>query len=641
MDRMAGAAEASRPWAWMFVLVVALAAGISVVANDWNLAGHDARLPMWDMASHGLDGIRLAETIRTVDPLHAIASVWSMGLWPPFYPMVEAPVFAIWGFEYVTATRFAAFWHLAFILGIISVCVAFGRVRGTIMAGVAIGLATASPMVHFFGRLVMLELPGASLQLLAVGAYLAYQRRPTSVRATIAALAMLVLFFCKYNYGILWLVPLALIELGADSDRRRDLLKSLRAEWRSGRLRRPFPIIIGVLLLMIVIILLTGGVAGQLAGRRFSIRSPANLAYLALLVIIVWLVRDVLRSPQAARDRFRALAPLHKRLLVLFVAPVALWFLDPRHMRTLFTFLKNRSSGMNPFSPEALSFYPRDFIARYSPEPWIAWAVMILAIVGIYILWRKPQAGRVIAIVCLWGIATCFFHRYKEGRFFFTTAPFVWLACGAAVAEVLARGIERLSRRTGGLPALRSARRERASEFVAAAIAVAFITFGWIAAPATATIDQMRAGWTSPPDLRPVLDRIVAEIADQKQVCVMGMWNGLSPALIGWHLRLNKASDHLRPSGSPSRWPRIRNARDFGKAQRQLDSIIGTPEISKVIVYERLPDRSGEYAPYQKENPDIGGQIARLSADDRFALAEPSAEFPGGHRLRVFEISRP
>ena len=80
------------------------------------------------------------------------------------------------------------------------------------VAAIAPALVVTSPFVQLFAVQAMLEVPGALLYVLSLGAYARHLR--TGTRATIVATGVLsaALFFTKYNYGLLWLAPLVLNE---------------------------------------------------------------------------------------------------------------------------------------------------------------------------------------------------------------------------------------------------------------------------------------------------------------------------------------------------------------------------------------------------------------------------------------------
>ncbi len=58
-----------------------------------------ARLPRWDMAEHGYDGVALAAALHAGEPLRFVAEIHRMSLWPPLFPLMECPVFLLCGYD--------------------------------------------------------------------------------------------------------------------------------------------------------------------------------------------------------------------------------------------------------------------------------------------------------------------------------------------------------------------------------------------------------------------------------------------------------------------------------------------------------------------------------------------------------------
>lgn len=52
------------------------------------------RLPFWDIANHGHDGVLLSDALRRLDPVDFLVRVHGMSLWPPVMPLLEISVSA-------------------------------------------------------------------------------------------------------------------------------------------------------------------------------------------------------------------------------------------------------------------------------------------------------------------------------------------------------------------------------------------------------------------------------------------------------------------------------------------------------------------------------------------------------------------
>src|SRR5206468_2577701 len=97
--------------------------------------------------------------------------------------------------------------------------------RGPWVGLAAATLALLAPIVRVFGSLCMLEMPGAFLLALTAWLHLRACREPASHSLLVAAgVSATALFFCKYNYGLMWFAALALCEwLAWPAERRARL----------------------------------------------------------------------------------------------------------------------------------------------------------------------------------------------------------------------------------------------------------------------------------------------------------------------------------------------------------------------------------------------------------------------------------
>jgi hypothetical protein len=53
------------------------------------------RLPQWDMAKYGVDGLRLARAAWDGAPLRFLVTIHEMDVWPPLIPLLELPAFLL------------------------------------------------------------------------------------------------------------------------------------------------------------------------------------------------------------------------------------------------------------------------------------------------------------------------------------------------------------------------------------------------------------------------------------------------------------------------------------------------------------------------------------------------------------------
>jgi hypothetical protein len=574
---------------------------------------------MWDMAAHGLDGLHLADAARHLELLRFAATAWRMGLWPPVFPLIEAPAFLLFGGTYAVAHEMA----------VISFALCAGAIFGVGVllrrgpAGVTCGLAASilllrSPLFHLFGMLVMLELPGTLLFLAALAAYLAYVRTDRRLYLVLTSIATTLVFFCKYNYGILWIVPLIVNEAVRSGCTLR---KVASFAWRrlKGPKGRPFALFVAIYVIFLAAIALTGGFALDVAGRRVSVRSVANPASILIWIVVL---RFLLVSPRGTFQRLARRWPaMPDRLrvpLCLVVLPVLIWFLDPTHMKGFFGFVENRSSHIPLASAEGLLYYPSAFAERFSPTAGIGWTVLGFAILFACLRVRSHDpAERIVSLCVLFGLVAVGVHRYKDPRFLFTVAPLIWLSFGAAVAH-----------------SARVLRRFRTVAETALVIILSAVTLagGRFEHP---DIKEDFERSSIPASVGEPLDAVCDLAAGSAGTLIVGCWNGLSPALVEWHCLLRV------PGLAPSSLPVLPgNIERHAPPEVVLDRICGGSRIDEILVCA-LPADAPAWIPAYEEEAEWGRQfLDAIRRDVRFrneAILEFSAS---GYRVWRFSRSQ-
>jgi hypothetical protein len=317
----ASAREGSALAGWLVLplVLVAMRAAWSVAG----LASSSRQLPLWDEAKYGRDALRLAEALRSVDPAGFLGLVHGLDDWPPLFPLYQAAALMSFGYDYSVA-RVAV--SVLFFLLVVATWWAGRRLApdDPAVGVLAALLVLSSPMVQRYGALVMLEVPGALLLMLSLGSYGTFLRSESRRALTATCVFSVLLFFCKYNYGLLWLGALFLCEAHEWAGSWRQLVARALAAARDFDLRRPWPLLLLTSAVALAWLVLSGGTRFEVMGREVSITSPGNPVFALCLVVIA---RFLLR-PRNSWRRYRtwreSVAPRHRRLVELIGAPIAL-----------------------------------------------------------------------------------------------------------------------------------------------------------------------------------------------------------------------------------------------------------------------------------------------------------------------------
>jgi len=596
----------------MTLLVVAI---LRVSTPVMALAVGSARVPQWDMAKYGVSGLRLARTLQDIDPLSFLRHLNGLDVWPPVFPLLEVPVFLLAGPGYASARGLvAALFVMAIVVAFWSGLQSHHRF-GFAVAALTAALVAASPMTQVFATVVMLEVPGMLLLLLAVGFYLRSLETGHARDFTFACIAATTLFFCKYNYGLIWILPMMANEvLRAHGPSGLQPTKTSRS--LGAALRRPWSALLVIGLLGAAIIEIAGPWRFSIGGRAVSVGSAGPLLYaLYALTLVGWLLRprhSLLMARQLhARVGFRA------RSMLTFIAfPVALWMVMPSHTINFVKFLVNRSTGPPVLSLESLLFYPRIFIGEFSPSPAVGIAVLFLAASSLRRLRGSDVAGRVLALALLFSTIAGLAHPYKQPRFFFLTAILLWVAGSREAVELAARATSRVG--------------DKPRRWIAATLAGAALLS---TATAAVDVDRLHRGHrqhTVNASTTEVLDAITGEAAKVRASVLLGTWNHLSPWLVEWSCL------QRRPSMDPDQVPQG----PTGRARRS--NVVGwlaTDPPDLLMVLSTTPGtqpRPGFVAETRWLEP-VRKQLGR---DSRFDLVSRKDFQKAPYRLESFVATR-
>ena len=531
------------PWLGWLASLPALFWLISTCLELWGLAQGAAQLPRWDMAKYGAAASRLQHAIEGFHPWALLSEIHQLSSWPFVLPLVESWAFIGFGNHFSTARcLMVVFFGLTCGLALV---LAWGLARnGT--EGLILSLWTAllvigSPLLHLYGVLNMLEMPGALCTLLAMAVYLRLLKEPWKPSSWwwLAAVSAL-LFFLKYNYGLIWLLSLGLAECRRRAGSwHRALAKGW--EWVRYRAFGPWRFFVVAVLTVLVALRLTSALLGSGGGLSLGpLKLPSTSIGNPLYVLLLLTVGHHLLLARHRRlwmHRWRGKSMPDRRLALALGLPILLWMLLPPHCKDFFGFVENRSSGLPWWSGESLGFYVRVMAQDYLRWPSLTWPLLFLAA---WKAWRLPTstpAWRLVTLFVLINGAALMAHPYKLARFALTLwVPLVLLAGGGLLdlLHLMRRGLNATSlrRRLGD----RAWRFGGAQWWLAPCLLLVAWGFRWLPAPTDedALARRFEAQGVDPQTL-PLLDHMLhlATVAPG-ETAILGTWNLFSPSLIEW-----------------------------------------------------------------------------------------------------------
>ena len=593
------------------VIALLVFAVFRVVNPIWTLAVSSPRLPQWDMAKYGVSGLRLTRALQDLDVLAFFRQLNALEIWPPVFPLLEVPAFLFAGSGYASARGLVA---LMFATAIV---VAFWcGAQSDTRWGIAVGsfsatLLAISPMAHLLATVVMLEIPGTLLLLLAMAFYLRSLRSDQARAFSVACVASTALFFCKFNYGLIWILPMAVNEL-----RRSGMISPTMLSRLGAALRRPWPAILTAGLVMAAIIEIAGPWRFNLGAREISVSSAGPLLYGLYAAL---LISRILRPRRSFEEGKRWLGSLDARARTMMLAialPIGLWMVVPSHAINFVRFLINRSAGPSILSFESLLFYPRVFVDEYAPAPAVAVVVLVLAAFSLRRLRASDEVGRVLALAVVVSTIAAVAHPYKQPRFLFTTAVLLWIAGSREGMEWVAR----VSASAG----------ETTQRRIAAVVSGAGLAVAAFVAVDIDRLDDGHRRLTVHAATAEVLEIVCGQAEQAQSSVLLGTWNHFSPWLVEWGCL------QRRPPMEPTRVPRSPSGR-----RHRIDAVDqllhSQPEL--VMVVSPAPGTSPR-AGFVKETRWLEPVRVRLAHDPRFHLVARRDFADAGYRLETFEAGR-
>lgn len=640
-----------RPWL-VTLTMTAIACWLVVTCWDlWRWALAAQQLPRWDMAKYGAAASRLHEALQSFDGFALLSEIHQLSSWPFVMPLLEALAFAVFGNEFSTArclmvgifalTCWLAV-HLAWRLG-------GSHPESGLLALWTATLIISSPMLHLYGVLNMLEMPGTLLTLMALAAYFHLLTDPTKRSSwwVLGGVSTL-LFFCKYNYGLIWCLALGLAEVRRRAGSWR---RGLCQAWK-GLMHRPFGVWEGFVLVVVSLLAclrLSGGEEWGIGSMTLRATSIGNPMY-GLLLLTVARHLFWTRHRRLLVHRWRGLASSTRILFYSLGLPVLLWMLVPPHCKDFFGFVENRSSGLDRWSLDSWWFYGRSLGEDFLAWPWLAVPLVCLALWSCMRFPRWGAGPRVLALLVIVNSAALLAHPYKLPRFAVTLfVPLVLLALRGLIdiVVVLCRLWARRERRGLGTPSRGTLSPSQGSGLLAASLGLAFILVSTehLARPFDdASLSNRLVEQTISAAHLPMLDRILDLAESNGDTALVGTWNLFSPALVEWRQAQRRQGQHLQGrhlqgqhlQGQRGASDRIWVGRSLVRHLRHH------PWPKQVIVLELMEEhwRSDLQDAYRAETVGLESQMALFSAGADFEAERTESWEVAGYRLHLFRCKQ-
>ena len=505
----------------VFVALVTIAAAVLLYVvrlvdrHTIHIVSSQRLLPRWDLATHLNHGWEDYHLLVTGQIHRLLWDLWLQGYWPPVLSIYQVPFYLSFGGRIESGLRSAL---AAFVLtGVLGCAVLWRQWREAALLPAAffVALLVSSPYLLAYASVTMTEIVGAAAQLVVLLAYVAHRQNPAPSNARGFAVSLTVLFFTKYNYFFLLVVPLAIYEW---LDRPRSL-DDLR-RWTRLALSSPTVWLLTLYLAGLLIVMRTGGFEFHLAGTRVSVHTIGNSGHVVLYLLLarLWYLHHQRRIPW---ERLVAADPRVRPLLIWFALPVVVWLASPypNHIRDFFNLVINRPLGESSIRNGMLIYFDA-LRYDYFYRDWVLIGVAGLFVIAALQYRRQPPLMKWLILAIPIQLIVIAIHQTRFPRFLLLTVVLLCIAVASETGRWLA-----------------GSRWRRISGLVIAPIVLGV---GVLAAKTVVVDERFRTiafeNYTDNPTLRAALDSIRAELKPDDRLAIVGQSNELSPALFRWEL---------------------------------------------------------------------------------------------------------
>jgi len=605
------------PWSLtdrvLLAVVVALAVAVAGVVYLHFRAVHRH---LWDSSTHDrnahyLFSLKLIADLQSGHIYDFLEEIDGARAWPPLPGMVNAALLLAAGRDY----RLAVLPSLVSWVGLAVLAFLIARrilPQGGAWAGLVAALFfLASPGHRGYATDIMVENVGACLCLAVLYCYLLVVQDGTAASARWLGLVLTALCVTKYNYWVLALLPLILVEMLTHPRQRWQTLRVSLAgldwsSWIRQQPRNPLNYLLVLTLGVVAAVYAHGNRPFQWGERSFTIFPPHNVVQIAYWLFFAQLVlwwRAVGHVWVGRLDmRLRQLVAWH-------FWPVAVYFLLPKHVGFFLWYISPANAGTTERTSlwDGIRFYTQAVVEKFHPSLWAVWLAAALFVLAFLAL-RRWRAGAA-AVVLFFALAAwlTFNHPNHQERYALAWVGAGWIVAGLGAGTVLAL-----------LPAWIVGGRIPVRALVGGAAAA---SLAWLVLPPVLQAYASCLGGPRP-DLVSVLDLTdyyLPDLASSKQGTV------LSAVPVRFLAQWTYLERYARPNGLEQRWwgfgaPGEANRQGF---QRWLQST----RSDTLVYFDALPDRNGFWEPTPEVRPHAEIRDLLFSQQD-FRLVK-RRDFPG------------
>lgn len=399
-----------------------------------------------DRNAHYFNAQTLAIDLQNGDLAHLLKDLERMRIWGPLHPIVTGVVMSVVGIDFRIAILVSLFaWVATAILSFLVVRRSLDE-GGNTSGCVAAFFVLISPAYRAYALDIMLESLGALLSITVAYFYLRARQNPSRGNDRFFALSLTALFFLKYNYWILLLGALALLEINRHQRVLVHCIKRIRIPnvfWVLNNLwRHPlhYPLL-GLMTLMVAFRIfgtfrIPFGDSGVVVN---GIDLPATLfCWCFAIRVLDWWFRE-------RGNRLFGRVPRVRSLISWHLIPVLAWFMIPQRAGLFLTYLtRDHGSGESGNGlVERLTAYVETMALHYHGNWALFGSSVFLVIFAFAGLRRLKKGGEIVLWVILVSVVLTAIQPCCRSRFLHSWMVLFWAGAGIGSA-ILAKKLSGL-----------------------------------------------------------------------------------------------------------------------------------------------------------------------------------------------------
>jgi len=496
----------------VFILVITIAfyCALCLFIESGNVKAEKGS-PLWDMASHGFAGVRIYRGLISFDPISLLVETSRQSYWPFVHSYLLAISYIFGGPTFTTATIVSV---LAYFFVILLLFVIGKQISNSnFVGGFAAFLGLTSPMYMIFSSLIMLEIFGSLFILATFYFYFRAFDNDRPLNIILSGVFLTVTFFTKYNYGILLIFSILLIEYLRSTPSYKVKMRNLfLARLRIDNLKRPWSIFVSIYLLAIIATIIV-------KYPRF-VGSIKNMLY--ILVFISTIRFLTLKKENKINIALIKENPRIYTLIKTTFLPILFWFLIPFHNKFagfLSFLITGDFPSVNMFSFENFLYYFKVIKNQFTLTSSIFILLVVLFILSFTIHKANSTKIKALQIFFIVHILANMIHFNKIDRYIFTALPALWLVSSACFFYLISR--------------VKLIRGKPLYQWIICVLIIYFLIPGFNKNFYSYFNEHYRY-YFADNEVLSIAYKIAEETKYSKRIHILGTFNELSPSLLSW-----------------------------------------------------------------------------------------------------------